>query len=746
MKGNSASFSGGEERVDEMEARVGQASLRGVTDIFFAGTVFGLMSIVYLALLPSDPEGRVIGPYSPGRLALIAGVLFGTLILLALGVRSARDKVWRTKVFSLLYGRRGTVPKIVVAAILSAVSVCAGLALFGPDLLRDLTVFHIARLAPYLVCPVLVLALLVVKWLVLWEGMRPTITASMRDSAIAVLLFVISLTARYPLTGHDLPYQAVWDEVITYTRALGILAGKSLLTPEGVPGYGFASYGDLLVYTTTAGEVVGLLSSLRSGEVASIDEFVRPAPGLGSIFGGVNESGIPLRFPRLLLATINSLVPALIFVALRRFLAADLWASFSGGLIYALFSREVLFYSSYILPDALATTFSLGAILAAMAAIDDREGRLAPYLVCGLFVGLALSVSIRYLSIGAVPLLAVVMTRDRKRLGTKLGLAACAAAGGFLATSPRVLVDLSSYLRDMTSLTWYGDPSVEHRIESLVFYVRQIFSGASTYIDNSEGGVGLGLLALALAIVGLGKLCLVSPRQAALFGLFAAAHLYLVSPTVQRYSRHVLVFYPLVCILAGLGFGQARAAVNGLIARVEGKIALAPWARKWRLDEQRVWGLSGILAFALFLVLSAPRLERTVRYIARTATGEPSQLQMARFLEHALKPGDKVGILDLVPWFEEDLRRRGIEFERIGLRASLSDLRSLGITHVVGTDLIEGEYGSASGTIWENAFDAPGDKIAKLGSQTLRSRGYPVGELYLFAARVPQEESASGGQ
>jgi hypothetical protein len=119
---------------------------------------------------------------------------------------------------------------------------------------------------------------------------------------------------------------------------------------------------------------------------------------------------------------------------------------------------------------------------------------------------------------------------------------------------------------------------------------------------------------------------------------------------------------------------------------------------------------------------------------------------MARFLERALKPGDKVGILDLVPWFEEDLRRRGIEFERIGLRASLSDLRSLGITHVVGTDLIEGEYGSASGTIWENAFDAPGDKIAKLGSQTLRSRGYPVGELYLFAARVPQEESASGGQ
>jgi hypothetical protein len=63
-------------------------------------------------------------------------------------------------------------------------------------------------------------------------------------------------------------------------------------------------------------------------------------------------------------------------------------------------------------------------------------------------------------------------------------------------------------------------------------------------------------------------------------------------------------------------------------------------------------------------------------------------------------------------------------------------LRRRGITVLVGTDQVEGGYGTDEGSIWDSDFNDPGARIAEFGRAPLRSQGYPMGNLYLFAARV----------
>jgi len=712
---------------------------RNLAFVFFLGSLSGFGFLLYLALLPSDVEGRILGPYSAARLLLMAGPLIGAIVMFALGVKTVRDHDWGSRAAFLVYGRKASVPRILIVAALAAVSGIAGVSLYWPQLLLGLTKYHVARLVPYYAWPVVILALLGAAWLAVWSGKRLRFSSAIWELSAASLLFLVSLSVRYPLTGFGLPYTAVSDEVITYTRALSLIAGPLSAPVASVPGYGRASYGQLLIHTAAAGQVAGLLGGLRSQQVSSIAEFTAPPAGVSSIYEGVHRSGLPLRSPRILLALINSTAPALVFIALRRYLKTGLWASFAGGLIYAVFSREVVYYSSFVLPDALGTTFSLGAFLAAMAAIGDRTGKRAPYLLCGMFVGLAVSVTIRYASMAIVPFLAVGLARDRTKLMTKLGLALVGILGAFVLTSPRALTDPASYLSGMTSLVWRSDPSVENRLESLVFYVQSMFG-------SGAGSSGPGLITLLLALIGLGRLLASRPRHALLFALFAGVHILLVTPIIERYGRHVLVLYPIACVLAGIGLDASAGAINAFLAGREGSLKLPTWAKRWRsLGRARGWSGAALVAVG-FLLLSVSQVRTTVGYVKAIANAETTQVSMARYLEQSLQPGELVGILDLIPWVEADLHARRIDFERIGLRTTLAELRRRGITHVVGSDAIEGEYGSISGTIWDTAFDAPGDRLAEFGRERLWYRGRPMASLYMFAARVPPVDPILGGE
>jgi len=710
---------------------------RGLAFVFFIGSLSGLGFLLYLAMLPSDVDGRIVGPYSGARLILMAGPLLGAIVMFALGARTVRDRGWGNRVAHLVFGRRETVPRLLAVSTLLAASGVAGLLVYWPQLLFGLTKAHVARLMPYFAWPALLCTVLGATWLLQWPRVRLRFTSAAKDASAASLLFLLSLSVRLPLTRYGLPYQAVWDEVTTYTRALSLIGDSASDFAKPVPGYAGATYGDLLIYTTAVGEVAGLLSGLRSQQVASLDEFVAPPPGVGSIYEGVHASGLPLLYPRILLALINSLASVLVFKALRTYLGSGTWASFLGGLVYAIFSWDVVYYSSYIIPDALATTLSLAALLAAMAAIGDRNGKATPYLACGVFVGLAVSVTIRYASMAVVPFLALALARDRKKFSRKAGLALVGMLGGFLVTSPRALADSSSYLSGMTSLVWSSDTSSVHRLESLVFYMQRIFGPPAI-------ASGLGPLTLIAALIGLGRLLISRPRYALLFVLFGGVHFQAVTPIIERYSRHVLVLFPIACMLAGVGLDMIAGGISDFLYRMKMSNRLPSRAEWLSVGLAREW-VGAALVISVFTLLSVSRVLRTVETVKNAAAFETTQVLMARYLEQSLRPGEKVGILDLIPWVEADLQRRAIDFERIGLDMTMDELWRRGITQVVGTDRVEGAYGPISGTIWQTAFESPGDRIAEFGSDSLRSRGYPMGNLYLFVGRIVETRPAGGG-
>jgi hypothetical protein len=180
------------------------------------------------------------------------------------------------------------------------------------------------------------------------------------EGIAVVCLFLVSFAARAPLSGYGLPYQSIWDEVVTYTRALELLSGKTILEAGEVPGFGRASYGDPVIYVTAAGQAAGLFAKLRTGQVSDLNHFSSPAKGVATVFEAVHDSGAPLQYPRLLFSLINSLAPVLI-MALRRHLAG-VWASIAGGLCTQSQPDVVTIRRSSA--DAIATTLALAASLA----------------------------------------------------------------------------------------------------------------------------------------------------------------------------------------------------------------------------------------------------------------------------------------------------------------------------------------------------------------------------------------------
>jgi hypothetical protein len=557
--------------------------------------------------------------------------------------------------------------------------------------------------------------------------------SSLADWVAVIVLFAIAFSTRARLTGYGLPYQGVWDEAVTYPQALQMLTVPGLKPAAiDVPGYGTASYGDLLVYLTAGGNLVGLLDGLRTNQVDSIREYVSPPQGVASIFQAVHPSGIPLLYPRLLLALINSLAPVGIYLILRRVFALNRWFCFGGALIYAVFSREVIYYSAYILPDALATTLTVFLFWVSWEAQRRQENQPWLWVVSGVLAGLVVNTSFRLVTVLAIPILAALIAGSRKGLPSRLGWVLIGALAGFVLTSPYSVLDLPNALVKLTGFAWDHDLSWAHRLSSLAYYLRGIFLPGfdSMYIGIKVGSVGVGLVAGLLALLGIWEWARLYPRQAWVALLFLGLHFYSILPVTQRYTRHALVVYPLVCMAAGFGLQQLAEVLSRIFQRLQQRFP--------GLSSQSSSGAT-ILTFSLFLLVSAPQIALSLSYVYIVDHASPSQVQAAEYLEELLQPGEKAGIVDVIPWVEADLIARGIPFERISLQATPEELQASGITYLVGSDAILPDcgYGNIAGTFWETAFKAPGSKLAEFGYAYLQCLGYPNADAYLLVGRVP---------
>jgi hypothetical protein len=674
----------------------------------------GVCFFLFLLLLPSDPDRAVIGRYSRERFLLISGILVATVALVAFALASALNQNWRASFGTRLFGRRGLARRYLPLACLLAMALSLVPLLFFPTRLEGLTTFHYIRLAPYLLWPWAFLAsLAVVPWIL---EARPRLHVTPRGAeGIALIgLFLVSYATRAPLSGYGLPYQSVWDEVVTYTRALELLSGRTILQAGMVPGYGRVSYGDPLTFVTAAGQAAGLFATLRSGQVTGIESYSAPAAGVATVFEAVHESGIPLRYPRLVFALLGAVCPVLIYLILRRHFGVSPWVSLAGGLIFAIFSPSVIYFSSFILPDSLATTLAMAAVLAGLEVLHSPgEGWIAE-AASGVLAGMAVSVSIRYLALIAMPFLALLLARNRQRWPRRLALIVAGLGLGFLATSPTLVIDLPGYLSRLTDFSWLGDDSLPNRVISLSFYLRGAFLGQ---------GLGLVVLGLALVgyVIGLGR-----HRRTTLFlTLLALVHALLITPTTFRVDRHALVLYPLAAMYAalGLGFAEGRLAVETVSLRARGRGAQ--------------WLAPGLLIVLAFLLVSLPKIGQTMAYIADMRSFQPSQVRMAEYIRSNLEPGTKIGLLEIVPFADVHLQSSGAEVHRLRLSATMEELRQEGFEYVIGTEITGHEFGETRGTIWASEFLRDDENLFEVGNDGFRSRGYPVTDVVLYLARVP---------
>jgi hypothetical protein len=429
-----------------------------------------------------------------------------------------------------------------------------------------------------------------------------------------------------------------------------------------------------------------------------------------------------LQYPRLLFALINSIAPVLIYLALRRYLGADLWASIAGGLIYAILSPDVIYYSAFLWPDALATTFALMAVLAGLELIRSGTNEWIPALACGALVGVAVSISIRYVSLVPIPFIALALAKDRAKWASRLGLIALGMGLAFAITSPTFTFNLPEYLARMTGLSWEGDGSLPNRIVSLGFYLRGAFLGQ-----------GLGLIVLGLALVGYTVTLQRQPRIALFLTLMAAFHLLVITSTVYRATRHALALYPLAAVFAALGLEFAQEHLPAPIVRLWSKVPPQPGTRG--SSSTLAPGPAGILVFLAFVAVSLPKILRTGDYVFGMLSFEPSQTRMSEYIRANLPRDTKVGLLEIVPFTSIDRRRSRADIVEVSLGVTEDELRDKGVEYVIGTARIGHEFGDAEDTLWDSLDDkAP---VAEFGQADLDSRGRPVGDVYLYLARVP---------
>jgi len=136
--------------------------------VLIAG-LLAIGSLFYLASLPSD-TGGLIGGYSLARLLLMTGPVLVGILVFVLAIRMIKDPSWLERVVSLIYGKVETVPRLVLGIVFGATALVIIPARIQPDIYTVLSTAYLQRLAPYLVGPIVLLALLIISWRFLWPS------------------------------------------------------------------------------------------------------------------------------------------------------------------------------------------------------------------------------------------------------------------------------------------------------------------------------------------------------------------------------------------------------------------------------------------------------------------------------------------------------------------------------------------------------------------------------------------------
>lgn len=313
-------------------------------------------------------------------------------------------------------------------------------------------------------------------------------------------------------------------------------------------------------------------------------------------------------------------------------------------LLLAIFPLHVI-NSHYATVD-VALTFWVSLACLCLLWLGERGG-LAPYLTAGLLMGLATSTKYN----GAILLMAFLTAhvlrpepfKGPSLLKVSYGIVAMVVA--FMVTSPYVLLDYSSFLRDFS------------------YEVSHMRSGHGVaFIDSSPGwlhhlttlraDMGLGLLALAAFGMVLG-LVERSSRMATLILLSWLLPYYLVIGSWQtKFDRYLLPLLPHLCIFAAMGDLHLSQRLSSLMNR------------KTEPGRSR-------LVFALLLVpLSLVPLSKSLRLVG-DLTKEDTRTIAFRWIEKNLPSGDTLIVREQ---YTPEAELSPLGFKVINLATSLAEV------------------------------------------------------------------------
>lgn len=354
---------------------------------------------------------------------------------------------------------------------------------------------------------------------------------------ITPFLFLIIFTLggafylRYPSINYGMPYFYDEDEAHHFNRSIN-MAKSGDLNPH------YFHKPSLHFYLRMPVIYAAYLWSKKQGYIESLSE-VRTFNRYGIADYAFTASHPSFVKWNRAWSVLISLLLVLFTILISKVLTHSNAVAFASGVLCAT-SPALIEYSGVIGVDILMSLMCLISVYFALLA--THKFSFSWILLSSLFAGLAVSSKYNAAPIGAVPIAALLVTRQFNF--KKLFIVICLSAFSFFLASPYILISFNEFLSDLKYEIWHYSVAghVGHManpgLEQVYFYTH--------WLTNQ----GVGLLTFVTACLGMLALYLKNKQRAIVFLIFPFLFFILMVSQKANFVRNMLVVIPFLCILS----------------------------------------------------------------------------------------------------------------------------------------------------------------------------------------------------
>ncbi len=354
-------------------------------------------------------------------------------------------------------------------------------------------------------------------------------------------VLVIAIFLRAPGIYGGLPYFYNEDEAHHFNR-LAEIAKSGDMNPH------YFHKPSLHFYLRLPAFYLTYLAERSTGRMQSLDEIItRDRFGLAGFSFAASHPWFVvtsrLTSFAFTLATLLLLIPA------GRFFRFSNSASTFSALAFAALPPFIA-YAGTVGVDTLMTLLCFGASIAALRL--NRSPGLGNLLLCAILAGAAVSSKYNALPIAALPLITLIISKER--LPSRYFLALIIPPVAFLLCSPFIVFEFRTFWEQLSYEVWHyrvaghvGNEA-EPGIPQALFYLRWFW-------DHGTGGI-------LLVLAAFGSLNLLRSRAGLIFLAFPV--LYFIEMSLQKanFTRNMLVLLPYLVVCSGSAVQFAKRRVN----------------------------------------------------------------------------------------------------------------------------------------------------------------------------------------